>query len=266
MDEIERRKKRIDEPGAKAATEHSAVSKGVAVGELKGRPLKVDSGGRAKPSVADAIKLAAHSDRAVGRDDLPLPPELDIGEESDGGRSLGLRVEVSGDRVTVLDSLEVDVSAAIPRRVRGTDFLTVQTGDEILAISPLIDPGIAFGIADPGDPESRGHREIPLDSYELTIRVSLDSIERLSARDVQGTPDRTARPESTAVEILLYHSPETTDIEPQWEGVARGRNDLRVVASSGPLTLESLRGTGWADARHRREDVKPRPDTDGAAD
>lgn len=266
MDETKRSTKRVDEPGVKAATEHSAVSKGVAAGKLKGRPLKSEPAGPAKPSVADAIKLAAHSDREVGRSDLPLPPESAVAVEAEGGRSLGLRLEVSGERVTVLDSLEVDVPVAFPGRVRGTDFLAVQTDDEILAIIPLVDPGIAVGIPVADDPEGRGHREVALDSYELTIRVPLDAIERLTARDVQGTPDRTARPESTAVEILLYHSPETTDIEPQWEGVARGRNDLRVVASSGPLTLESLRGTGWVDARRRREDVKPRPDVDGAAD
>ncbi|MHA6695306.1 hypothetical protein [Homoserinimonas sp. A520] len=258
MDETERSKKRIEEPDEKAATEHPAASNGVAAGSLKGRPLEPELTGRAKPSVADATKQAVQSDREVGRGDLPLPPEADREAHEMDGRSLGLRLEVSGDRITVLDSLEVDVPTFTPERVRGTDFLAVQSGDEILAMKPLIDPGIAVGIPDRNDTEFRGHREMVLDTYELTVLLPLDAIERLTARDLQGSPDRTDQPES-AVEIVMYRSAETSEMQPGRQAAIRGRDDLEVVASSGQLTLDTLRGTGWADARRRRDDVKPRP-------
>jgi hypothetical protein len=257
--EIERSKKRSEEFDENAATEHPAASAGVAVGSLKGRPLEAELTGRSKPSVADATKLAAQSDREVGRGDLPLPPEADADPRSVDGRSLGLRLEVSGDRITVLDSLEVDVPTRIPERVRGTDFLAVQSGDEILAIKPLVDPGVAVGIPDPNDTEFRGHREIVLDTYELTVLLPLDAIELLTARDLQGAPDRTDQPDS-AVEIVMYRSAEMSVMEPRRREAIRGRDDLEVVASSGQLTLDSLRGTGWADVSTRRDGVKPRPE------
>lgn len=257
--EIERSKKRTEEFDENAATEHPAASNGVAVGELKGRPLEAEMTGRTKPSVADATKLAEQSDREVGRRDLPLPPEAEVEAHEMDGRSLGLRLEVSGDRITVLDSLEVDVPTFTPERVRGTNFLAVECGDEILAMKPLIDPGIAVGIPDPNDTEFRGHREIVLDTYELTVLLPLDAIERLTARDLQGAPDRAGQPES-AVEIVLYHSAETSVMEPRRREAIRGRDDLDVVATSGQLTLDALRGTGWADVSTRRDGVKPRPE------
>ncbi|MEX1079527.1 MAG: hypothetical protein WED09_10510 [Homoserinimonas sp.] len=261
MDETERSKKRIEEFDEKAATEHPAASSGVAVGTLKGRPLEPELTGRVKPSVADATKQAAQSDREVGRRDLPLPPEADREAHEMDSRSLGLRLEVSGDRITVLDSLEVDVPVFMPEQVRGTDFLAVQASDEILAIKPLVDPGIAVGIPDPNDTEFRGHREIVLDAYELTVLLPLDAIERLTARDLQGAPDRTDQP-SSAVEIVMYRSAETSEIQPRRQAAIWSRDDLEVVASSGQLTLDSLRGTGWADVNRRRDDVKPRPEQD----
>lgn len=259
MDATERSTKRIEEPDEKAATEHPAASEGVAGGELKGRPLEAELTGRAKPSVADAVKQAAESDREVGRRDLPLPPEAAPETTDLDGRSLGLRLEVSGDQITVLDSLEVDVPTFTPDRVRGTDFLAVQTGDETLAIKPLIDPGIAVGIPDPNAPEFLGHREVVQDTYELTMLLPMDALERLVARDLQGSPDRTDQPPS-AVEIVMYRTTETRDMEPRRQGALRSRDDLEVVASSGQLTLDALRGTGWADIRRRRDDVKPRPE------
>jgi hypothetical protein len=261
MDATERSKKRIEEPDERAATEHPAVSEGVAGGELKGRPLEPEFTGRAKPSVADAMKLSAESDREVGRRDLPLPREARTEEHEMDGRSLGLRLEVSGDRITVLDSLEVDVPTFTADRVRGTDFLAVQAGGELLAIKPLIDPGRAIGIPDPNATEFRGHREVILDTYELTVLLPMVAIERLAARDLQGAPDRTDEP-PTAVEIVMYRAAETSDLDPRRHAAIQSRDDLEVVASSGPLTLDSLRGTGWADVRRRRDNVKPRPDRD----
>ena len=259
MNEPERSKKRIEEPDEKAATEHPAVSSGAAAGALKGRPLEPEPTGRVKPSVADAAKLGAESDREVGRRDLPLPPEADREEHEVDGRSLGLRLEVSGDRITVLDSLEVDVPTFTPEQVRGTDFLAVQAGDETLAIKPLIDPGIAIGIPDPNTTEFRGHREVVLDTYELTVLLPMEAIERLAARDLQGAPDRTDQPPS-AVEIVMYRTAETRVMEPRRQAAIRALDDLQIVASSGQLTLDSLRGTGWADTRRRRDNVKPRPE------
>jgi hypothetical protein len=267
MDETERSKKRKEQPDEKAIAEHPTASDGVADGELKGRPLEPETEptDRSKPSVADAMKLGAQSDREVGRRDLPLPPEAGADTRPVDGRSLGLRLEVSGDRITVLDSLEVDALTVVPDHVRGTDFLAVQAGDEILAMKRLIDPGIAVGIPDPNDTEFRGHREVVLDRYELTVLLPLDAIERLTARDVQGTPDRSDQAEST-LEIVMYRTPETRVMEPRRQAAIRSRDDLEVVASSGQLTLDALRRTGWAGVRGRRDDAKPRTEPEESAE
>ncbi|MFL6175109.1 MAG: hypothetical protein ACJ715_00545 [Ornithinibacter sp.] len=243
--------------GQGADTTHPAVSTGVASGELKGRPRATDESGPTKLSVSRA-KHGSPAEREVDRRDLPLPPAAVPEIDDAKGRSLGLRLEVSGDRITVLDSLEIDAPTAVPGRVRGTDFLALRAGDEILAVKRLIDPGIAVGIPDRSAPEFLGHREITLDTYELTILLPLEVIEQMDDRERQGTA---GRPKLRAtVEFEVYRAEETTELAPGLQEALRDRRGLERVAGSGELALDSLRGTAWADVRRRREEHKRRPE------
>ena len=240
-----------------AGTRHRAVSKGVATGELKGRPRAADDSGPTKVSVSRA-KHDSAAEREVGRRDLPLPPVAmrDVVEAE--GRSLGLRLEVSGDGITVLDSLEIDAPTELPRSVRGTDFLALSVGDEIVAVKRLIDPGVAVGIPDRNAPKFLGHREMALDTYELTMLLPLNVIEQIDDRARQGVAGRPAP--GTTVEFELYRAAETTVLEPGRRSAVRRRRGIERVAGSGELTLDSLRGTAWADVRRRREEHKRRPE------
>ena len=165
MDDTERRRKSVD-PGGKTTSRRRTVTTGVASGKLKGKPLDSEQPtGLAKPSVAAARRSAVHAERAVSsRKELPLPTERSVGGEGHQGRSLRLQLRVEGERITVLDAIEVDVPAPVPDQVRGTDFLEVRSGDEVLALQRLIDPGVAIGIPDARDTkEFRGHREVVLE-------------------------------------------------------------------------------------------------------
>jgi hypothetical protein len=249
--------------GEGATTTPPAVSTGVASGELKGRPRPADESGPTKVPASRA-KDASGAEREVSRRDLPLPPAAVREVDEVEGRSLGLRLEVSGDRITVLDSLEIDAPTEVPGRVRGTDFLALRAGDEIVAAKRLIDPGIAVGIPDRNAPEFLGHRETRLETYELTMLVPLDVIERIDDRERQGTA---GRPDPrTTVELELYRAEETTELALGRQEAVRDRARLERVAGSGELALDSLRGTAWADVRRRREEHKRRPGKQDSAE
>lgn len=263
MDQTERRRKRVEEPGTSTGRRHPAVSTGVSSGELKGKPLAAgEPSGLTKPPLAAARRSADHAERAASsRKELPLPTESDRGADAHGGRSLRLRLSVEGERITVLDAIEVDVPAPQPQRVRGTDFLEVRAGDEVLALQPLIDPGIAVGIPDSRDTtEFRGHREVELEAYELTVRVPLDAVESLVSREVQGSPDQAARREPVPVEITVYRASANLVIEPGRFGTDRAaRGDLLArVATTGRLSLDELRGAARGNTQRKPDDPKGR--------
>ncbi len=260
MDELKPRKTLPDDADRRVSSAHPAVSRGAAFGTLKGerKPERMDRSGRVKPSVAEARKQAADAEREPGRTGLPLPPPANSRREPEG-HSLGLRLQVSGDRITVLDSIAVDTATAAPEPVRGTDFLAVHAGPKVIAVKRLIDPGLAFGIPDADDPERRGHREVVLDTYELTILVPLEPIDRMNERDDPDHPDQ--RP--AAIEIVMYRANETTTLEPRELKALRDREDVRAVAWSGELTTADLRETLWTSGRGRP--VKP-PQEEESAD
>lgn len=248
MDESTAGKKNIEDADRKAVRRHPAVSKGASSGKLKEKATaRREASGRVKPSVSEARKQGTDAERTVGRTDLPLPPQAGRKAPEPEGRSLGLRLQVSGDRITVLNSLVLDTPGAPPERVRGTDFLAVHSGGEIIALKRLNEPGVAYGIPDPHDPEFRGHREILLDTYELTILVPLQAIDRLAARERTEDQGTDARP--STVEILMLRTPETTDIEPRAMNAIRDRRDVETVASSGELTAEALYEVLWTRGR-----------------
>ena len=250
MDETERRRKRVEEPGESAGRRHRAVSTGVSAGELKGKPLAAgERSGLAKPPLAVARRSAAQADRAVSsRKELPLPRESDVAAAARGGRSLRLRLSVEGERITVLDAVEVDEPASLPQRVRGTDFLEVRAGDEVLALQALIDPGIEVGIPDARDTtEFLGHREVELEAYELTVRVPLDQADRRGP---------------VPIEIAVYRASENVVIEPMRIGADRGALGDRIarVATTGGLSLDELRGTARGSTQRKQDDQKGRDD------
>jgi len=178
-------------------------------GKLKGKPL-ADQGraGPEKVSLATARRTGVDAERVVSpRGELPLPSERQNAIDPREGRSLRLRLQVEGEQITVLDATEVNVPASLPERVRGTDFLEVRAGGEVVALEPLIDPGVAVGIPDPRDTkEFRGHREMTTPSYELTVRVPLDALESVLSRDIQGSPGQAERRGSIPLEIAVYRA------------------------------------------------------------
>ncbi len=257
MDEHGRPRKEIAAPRndagrRSAAGRHPAVSKGVPKGELKGKLLADEvRAGSAKVSVTTARRIAVDAEREVSpRRELPLPTENPGATDPRGGRSLRLRLLVEGERITVLDAIEVDVRAPLPERVRGTDFLEVRAGDEVLALEPLIDPGVAVGIPDPRDTtEFRGHREVELASYEVVVRVPIDAMEAIVARDLQGSPDEAKGRDRTPLEIALYRASENLVLEPSRVDMAREARGARLsrVATTGRLSLGEVRaGSGGA--------------------
>ena len=139
MDEYERPRKQIRKDATAAKRRGSSVSRGLRSGSLKGKPAAADERiGPAKPSLGVARRTAADTGRAVsGRRDLPLPMErADMGDRSEG-RSLRLSLRVEGDQISVVNAIEVDAPARELQPVRGTSFLEVRVGDQVLALEPL---------------------------------------------------------------------------------------------------------------------------------
>jgi hypothetical protein len=247
MDE-QRPRKRIEEPGKSDSRRQPAVSRGVPKGELKGKPL--DGGVRAGPekmSLAMARRTAVDAERPVGRRrELPLPTERPGAGDPGELRSLRLRLLVEGERITVLDAVEVDAPGSLPEQVRGTDFLEVRAGGEVVALEPLIDPGVAVGIPDASDmTEFRGHREMTLPSYELTVRVPLDVLESVVSR----------RRGSIPLEIDMYRATENLVVETRRFDMPRAARGDRLarVATTGRLTLDEVRRAGGRDRKPEAE-------------
>jgi len=227
----------------------SAASKGVARGELKGKPVATDELALpAKAGVAAARRAAAESERAPSsRRELPLPMESSSADREAPNRSLLLRLLVEGDRVRVLDAVDVDVPAPAGQPVRGTNFVEVRAGDEILTIQPIVDPGLEIGIPDPADTtEFRGHREVAVPSWEVAIRVPLGALEAAASRG----GDRSTEP---SLEVSLYRAPETIEIDPSRFAVAReARGQLARFATSGQVRIDQL----GAESRGRKPEPK----------
>ena len=234
MDEYERPRKQIRKDGTAAKRRGSAVSRGLRSGSLKGKPRAADERlGPAKPSLGVARRTAADAERAVsGRRDLPLPMErTDVSDRSEG-RSLRLSLRVEGERISVVNAIEVDAPARELQPVRGTSFLEVRVGDRVLALEPLVDPGVAIGIPDSRDKEEfRGHREIQQPAYEVAVRVPLDALESAGEADRRG-----------AIEVSVYDATENLELDPvRSDSVRDARRRLARVATTGRLGVDEVR-------------------------
>jgi hypothetical protein len=256
MDEEDRPRKRIE--GKATGRRRPKVSSGVPKGKLKGKPL-ADQGrvGPEKVSLATARRTAVDAERIVSpRRELPLPTERQNAIDPREGRSLRLRLQIEGERIIVLEAAEVAVPTPLPEQVRGTDFLEVRAGGEVVALEPLIDPGVAVGIPDARDTtEFRGHREMTMPSYELTVRVPLDALESVISREIQGSPDEAERRGSIPLEIAVYRATENLVIEPRrfdMRTAARG-DRLARVATTGRLRLDEVRRSGGRDRKSEAE-------------
>ncbi len=248
MDDYGRPRKQIEASGKAAGRRRSARStKGVARGKLKGKAVTVDApAGSKKPTVAAARRAAAEVERTPdARRELPLPMEHPIeGNVRAENWSLRLRLLVEGERITVLDAVEVDAPAPQADRVRGTNFVEVRAGSDILTVQPLVDPGVEIGIPDPNDTtEFRGHREVAVASWEVAVRVPLEAIDALIARDEQ-------RRDRSSFEVAVYQASETIEVDPvRFDTVRGARGGLARVATSGRLSIDQVRAPRSANRK-----------------
>jgi hypothetical protein len=137
--------------------------------------LRREQTGRRKPTVAASRALAGRGStqkRKLGLQMAPVP------DEGVADRSVRLRLQVRRGRITVLDSAVVDAPAPDDSEVRGSTFLEVRSGDRVIGLQSLVDPGLSVGIPDPTDPaeDFRGHRVVRESTWETSIRVPVDAV------------------------------------------------------------------------------------------
>jgi hypothetical protein len=242
MDEYERPRKQIRKDATAAKRRGSTVSRGLRPGSLKGKLRAADERlGTVKPSVSVSRRTASDAERVVsGRREIPLPIERTEVSGQAGGRSLRLSVRVEGERISVVNAVEVDAPARELEPVRGTSFLEVRVGDRVLALEPLIDPGISIGIPDARDKEEfRGHREMQQPAYEVAIRVPLDALES------SGEGDR-----RDAIEVNVYDATENLELDAgRSDAVRDARRRLARVATTGRLRVDEVRTVSRAGDR-----------------
>lgn len=253
MDEYSRPHKQIDESAKSAQRRGASASSGVARGALKGKPLDdVMRAGTVKAPVAAARRVAAEAERAPSpRKEIPLPMENPAVTDQTQDASLRLRLLVEGERIRVLDAIVVAVPAPQEPRIRGTSFLEVRAGDDVLTVQPLVDPGLEIGIPDPADTTGfRGHREVEVPSYEVTVRVPLAAVEAVEAGIEPGGDGR-------PFEITVYQASENLEIDPaRFDTARRARGRLARVATTGHLSTRDVRAPGRDG--NRKPEEKPR--------
>jgi hypothetical protein len=247
MDEHGRPRKQLDQSAKPADRRRSAPSSGVARGKLKGKPLADEvRAGPAKATVASARLAAAETERSASpRKELPLPMENPgAADDRAENRSLRLRLLVEGDRISVMDAVEVDVPAPQAARIRGTNFLEVRAGGDVLTVQPLVDPGVEIGIPDPTDTtEFRGHREVDVPSYEVVIRVPLAAMDAQVARGDE-------RPTQRPFEITVYRASENLEIDPlRFDSAREARGKLARVATTGRLSMDEVRASRYPNRK-----------------
>ena len=215
--------------------------KRVALGKLKGKPLA--AGARAplvKAPVRTAQRLADSVEQKVERGKaLPMMRPIADDGQSAGPRSLWLRLRVEGKTITVLDSEPVDAGFDRPAELRGTAFLEVRLGNELLAARALVDPGIAVGIPDYNSGEPfRGHRVMEMTSYETFIRVDLDRLLELVERESRRT--------SPTLEINLLQTDEHVGVtlDRLSPPLSANRRLGARTTSSAKVTIGDLFGSG----------------------
>lgn len=215
--------------------------KRLAPGKLKGKLLSAGTRpASVKASVGVARRLAGSVEQKVERGrELPKMRQIADDGQAAGPRSLWLRLKVKGKAITVLDAEPVDVDADRPDELRGTAFLEVRLGNELLAARALVDPGIAVGIPDyrSGEP-FRGHRIMEMASYETFIRVDLERLMTLVERS-----ERLASPE-LEINLLRTDAHVGVTLDRSSPPLSADRRIAARTASSARVTISDLLGTG----------------------
>ena len=252
MDTNDRPRKKLSKEGYAASRRSARVSRGVRAGELKGKPRGDEE--RATPKklgLTAARRAPSDAEQTPSRrKDLPLPMERSERQDRQEARSLRLTLRVEGERITVINAIEVDAPPSALEPVRGSTFLEVRAGDRVVAFERLVDPGVAIGIPDARDKdEFRGHREIALPYYEVAIRVPLDAMETTALPTEGRRADR-----QPPIEATIYRATETMELDPiRLEADRAARRRLTLVAETGPLGVEDVRGVSRSGNR------KPEP-------
>jgi hypothetical protein len=198
--------------------------------------------GRSKPTVAASRALYGRgttTKRKWGPQVAPVP------EKGEQARSVRLRLQVRRGRITVLDSAVVGAPAPDDAEVRGSTFLEVRSGDRVIALQSLVDPGLSVGIADPADPadEFRGHRVVRESTWETAIRVPIEVLAESAPSDLS---------------ISIFEAPEHLVLDAHSpRSVAARVRSATVLASSARLRARDLpdgvfSGTGRKRTRARK--------------
>lgn len=221
------------------------ITDGFARGEAKDggtlSALRREQTGREKPSVAASRALVrGASKRKWGPQ---VAPER---EPADQARSVRLRLQVRRGRITVLDSAVVEAPAPGDDEVRGSTFLEVRAGEQVIALQPLIDPGLSIGIPDPADSaeDFRGHRVVRESVWETAIRVPVEALAAIAPSDLS---------------ISIFEAPEHLVLDARSSrSVASRVRSVTTLASSSQLRARDLPdgvfgGTGRKKARPRED-------------
>lgn len=221
-----------------------AGRKRIPLGGLKGKPL--DAGPRSalvKAPVALAKRLAEGVEQKVQRGrELPFMSKIADDDQAAGPQSLWLRLKVEGKSITVLDSAPVEAPANLPDELRGTAFLEVRSGNELLAARALVDPGLDVGIPYTGSGEPfRGHRIMEAKAYETFILVDLARLSDLIDR----SPDAASSP---MIEINLVETDKHVGIQVDRSSplLAASRAAGARATSSATVAMADLLGAGRA--------------------
>lgn len=186
--------------------------------------LRREQTGRSKPSVAASQALVRGS--ATKRKWGPqVAPER---EPAEPDRSVRLRLQVRRGRITVLDSAVVEAPAADDAEVRGSAFLEVRAGDQVIALQPLIDPGLSIGIPDPADSSDdfRGHRVVRESTWETAIRVPVGALATIAPSDLS---------------ISIFEAPEHVVLDARSSrSIASRVRSVTTLASSSQLRARDL--------------------------
>ena len=247
MDTNDRPRKKLSKEGYAASRRNARVSRGVRAGELKGKPRNdEDRAAPKKIGLAAARRTPSGAEQSPSRrKDLPLPMERPDRVDRQEARSLRLTLRVEGERMTVVDAIEVDAPPSALQPVRGSTFLEVRAGGRVVALERLVDPGVAIGIPDHRDKEEfRGHREIVLPYYEVAIRVPLDAMETTAL------PTEGRRTDLQPIEATIYRATEIMELDPiRLEADTSARRRLTRAAQTGPLGVDELRGASRSENR-----------------
>lgn len=223
MDTTDRPAKKL---GARSsiATVTDGFARGHAKDGLTMSALRREQTGRQKPTVKAATALYGRTATTGGKRGLQVAAQGTEGAE----QSVRLRLQVRRGRVTVLDSALVDAPAPDETAVRGTTFVEMRSGDRVIALQSLVDPGLSVGIPDASDPpdEFRGHRVVQEPAWEVAIRVPVDAIRESDPKDLR---------------IGIYSAARHLEIDPRSpRSLADRANTVSELAVSAPLRAKDL--------------------------